>query len=101
VSSCAWYLVASPAEAGDASGLEGVGEWVGGKGGQSRRTARVSPLSGSPLPCSSPPVVVLHTSHLSFEGRRVLVVVLLLGFDLVCWGSVKTHKVSKKHLTRL
>jgi hypothetical protein len=101
VSGCAWYLVASPASAGDAVGPEGVGERVGGEGGQSGHTTWVSPLSGSPLLCSSPPVVVLHTSHPLFEGRRALVVVLLLGFDLVCWGSVKTHKVSKKHLKRL
>jgi hypothetical protein len=101
VSSCAWYLVASPTKAGDVLGPEGVGERVGGKGGESGHTTQVSPLLGSPLLCSSPPVVVLHTSHPSFKGRRVLVVVLLLGFDLVCWGSVKTHKVRKKPLKRL
>jgi hypothetical protein len=59
VSSCAWYLVASPAEAGDMSGLEGVGEWVGGEGGQSGHTAGVSPPLGvSPFvflpPCGCP-----------------------------------------------
>jgi hypothetical protein len=97
VSGCAWYLIASPAEAGDMSGSEGVGERVGGEGGQSRCTVQVSPLSGSPLLCSSPPVVVLHTSHPWFEGRRVLVVVLLL----VSWGSVKTHKVTGLYVASL
>jgi hypothetical protein len=85
------YLVASPAKAGDMSGPEGVGERVGSEGG------KAGAPHGSPLLRSSPPVVVLHTSHPSFEGRRVLLVVLLLGFHLVCWGSVKTQKVSEKH----
>jgi hypothetical protein len=65
------------------SGPEGVGEQGRWQGGQSGHTMWVSPLSHSP-----PPVVVLHTSHPLFEGRRVLVVVLLLGFHLVLLGGL-------------
>jgi hypothetical protein len=61
------------------SGLEGVGEWVSGEGG------KAGVPCGSPLLCSSPPLWLSCTPHNpSFEGRRVLVVVLLLGFHLVC-----------------
>jgi hypothetical protein len=46
------YLIASPASAGDASGLEGVGEQVGGKGGKAG------------IPCWSPLSPVTSTATL-------------------------------------
>jgi hypothetical protein len=54
------------------------------------------PLGVSPFVFLSP-VVVLHTSHPLFEGRRAVVVGLWSGCCLVRWGSVQTQKVSKKH----
>jgi hypothetical protein len=54
------------------------------------------PLGVSPFMFLSP-MVVLHASHPSFEGRRAVVVGLWSGCCLVHWGSVQTQKVSKKH----
>jgi hypothetical protein len=54
------------------------------------------PLGVSPFVFISP-VVVLHASHPSFEGRRAVVVGLWSGCCLGRWGFVQTRKVSKKH----
>jgi hypothetical protein len=82
VSGCVWVL------GGIARGSEGPSEQVSGKGGT------VGVHDGSPLVCSSSPVVIRHTSHPSLEGRRVVVVALSLGCRLACWGAAQPWKVS-------
>jgi hypothetical protein len=67
--------------------------WVSG---WAVREAQWAHLAGLPTLGVSP-VVILHASHPSFEGRRAVVVGLWSGCCLVCWGSVQTQKVSKKH----
>jgi hypothetical protein len=88
VSSCVWVPGCI------ARGSEGPGEQVGSKGS----TAGL-PLLGSPLVCSCSPVIIRHTSHPSFEGRRVVVVVgLSWGCCLAHWGSAQPQKVSKNEI---
>jgi hypothetical protein len=86
VSSCVWvpgYV---------AQEFEGPGEQVGGEGGT------VGVPGGSPLVCSCSPVIMRHTSHPSFEGRRVVVAVLSLGCHLACWGAAQPRKVSRNEI---
>jgi hypothetical protein len=61
-------------------GSEGPGEQVGGKGGT------VGVPGRSPPPGVSP-VVVQHTSHPLFKGRRPVAVGLLSGCCLAHWGA--------------
>jgi hypothetical protein len=73
-------------------GPEGLSEQVSSEGGTAGTPG------GSPLVCSCSPVVIQHTSHPSFEGRRVVVVCLSLGCCLTCWGAAQPQKVSKNEL---
>jgi hypothetical protein len=82
-----------------AGGLQPLGEWLcmgaglcqlGSEGGTAGRPG------GSPLVCSCSPVVIWHTSHPLFEGRRVVVVGLALGGFWHVGGLLNHRKLVKK-----
>jgi hypothetical protein len=80
-SGCVWVLGCV------ARGSEGPGEQIGSEGGTAGVPGR------SPLVCSCSPVVIRHTSHPSFEGRRVVVVGLPLGCCLACLGAAQPQNL--------
>jgi hypothetical protein len=86
VCSCVWVLGCVT------RGSEGLSEQVGSKGGT------MGVHGKSPLVCSCSLVVIRHTSHPLFEGRRMVVVGLALGCRLACWGAAQPQKVSRNEM---